>query len=233
MVPANFKFLAATNSSGLSIYRRQDGELKLLPGEQIGFYDGVPFSEVTDSYIFQLQDGQKPRNFYHLGKYYLVPEVTKALFDEYLPRDDFDIAQVKVLHSAGYDLREQYYAIQILRTVDCVDLQNTRGTDFRDSKVVHDVSFAEKIRLNERDRKTAPNFMPMVQTASSVRFIEGSFPIDAVIFRPLNDPSYLARLDFLDQLENLCKGEGYGYCFWVLGLANPAKDMAQLQHDMR
>jgi hypothetical protein len=233
MVPANFKFLAATNSSGLSIYRRQSGELKLLPGEQIGFFDGVPFSEVDNSYIFQIADRHKPRNFYHLGKYFLVSEVTKALFDEYLPRDDFDIAQVKVLHPAGYDLRERYYAIQILRTVDCVDLQNTRGTDFRDGKIIHNMSFADKIKLNERDGKNTPNFMPMVQMASSTHFIQGSFPVDAVIFRPQNDPSYIARLDFTDQLENLCRGEGYGYCFWMLGLSNPAKDMAQLLLDMR
>jgi len=182
------------------------------------------------------------QNFYHHGDYFIVTEALVEFLREVIPTG-LEIVALDVRHDDGQAAAESYFAVKIVRTIDCIDRSaSIMTTTYPEKKTA---TFEQAMVSFDLGEETAGEFanadggkfvsFPTWHSATTVKLIEGRIPADAVAFQPAFWPNHLLVTQrFADELENRCRGGGTrGYYFWTLDLAKPSAAYGELFHMLR
>jgi hypothetical protein len=186
-------------------------------------------------------DQEVVQNLYHYGDFFIASESMKDFLIS-STNGEAEVARVDVRHDDGKPADETYFAVKILRTIDCIDLKKSmanRGYTGDDP-----VSFEESLISLRLAPEIAPEFAnaedmryascPDWTRTKSIALIESRIPADAVLFQPALWPGHLITTsDFAAELEGRCSGGTLGYYFWTLSLSDPGGSHHRLMIDMR
>ena len=189
-------------------------------------------------------DGQEiVQNIYHYDDFFVASETVKDFLIR-IAGGEAEAVQVDVRHDDGRSPREPYFAVKILRTIDCIDLTKSiakRGYAGLNEELV---PFGEDLTSLSLTSELAPEFAnvdgvkyvscPRWQRAESITLIESRIPADTTVFQPAFWPGHLiATEDFDSKLSSLCSGVSLGYCSWRLPLSDPHGAHMRLMQDLR
>lgn len=189
-------------------------------------------------------DGQEiVQNVYHYDDFFIASETIRNFLVR-IAGGEAEVARVDVRHDDGRSPREAYFAVKILRTIDCIDL--TRSMANRGYVGLNEdlVPFEQDLTSLHLTSELASEFAnvdgakyvscPRWQRAKSITLIESRIPADTTVFRPALWPGHLiATKDFDSELASLCSGVSLGYCSWRLPLSDPHGAHMRLMKDLR
>ncbi len=187
-------------------------------------------------------DGQEiVQNFYHYSDFFIASEPVKDFLVN-SAAGEAEAVQVDVRHDNGRVAKEAYFAVKILRAIDCVDLKKSIVNR---SYIGEDLApFEENLTSLSLTPELAKEFAnvdgtkyvscPHWSRAKSITLIESQIPADAAVFQPTFWPGHLiATSDFEAGLASRCSGVSSGYCSWMLDLSDPSGCHRKLMHDLR
>lgn len=189
-------------------------------------------------------DGQEiVQNVYHYDDFFIASETIRNFLVR-IAGGEAEVVRVDVRHDDGRSPREAYFAVKILRTIDCIDL--TRSMANRGYVGLNEdlVPFEQDLTSLHLTSELASEFAnvdgakyvscPRWQRAKSITLIESRIPADTTVFRPAFWPGHLiATKDFDSELASLCSGVSLGYCSWRLPLSDPHGAHMRLMKDLR
>ncbi len=178
------------------------------------------------------------QNFYHLGDFFVVDKIVMDFFAKRFP-EEIDIAPVKMLHDDGSPSGSPYFAVVVLKTLECVDVANSfvghkPATSF--SETITEYELSEELAhefANKNDNKYV-SFPRLYHQISQVKLFYDNIPRDAAFFRPLYWPGYyLCSPDFDEALRRMCSGGTPGYYYWTLDLSDLTESHGKLLQALR
>jgi uncharacterized protein DUF1629 len=181
------------------------------------------------------------QNFYHQGEYFVVTTSILDFLLENIP-SGLDIAEVDVRHDDGRVASEKYFAVKVVRTIDCVDPSASLANISVLSNQV--VPFEQAMVSFDLDEKAAAEFAnvegrkyvsyPHWHSVKKLELVESRIPRDAVLFQPALWPNHMLVTPFFaEKLERRCAGGARAYYFWTLGLAAPSESHSKLCYELR
>jgi len=194
------------------------------------------------SYPLPGLDGQEiVQNFYHYSDFFIASEPVKDFLVN-SAAGEAEALRVDVRHDNGRAAKDAYFAVKILRTIECVDLKKSMvnrsyiGEDF--------APFEENLTSLSLTPELAKEFAniggtkyvscPHWSRTKSITLIESRIPADAMVFQPTLWPGHLiATPDFEFKLTSRCSGGSSGYYSWMLDLSDPSDCHRRLMHDLR
>jgi hypothetical protein len=181
------------------------------------------------------------QNFYHQGEYFVVTSSILDFLRDNVP-SDLDIMEVDVRHDDGRAASDRYFAVKVVRMIDCIDASaslanigylNPQVVPFDQAMVSFDLdesAAAEFANVEGRKYVSYPHWRSVKKLALTERGI----PRDAVLFQPELWPNHMLVTSFFAEgLGRRCTGGTPAYYFWTLGLANPSESHSRLCHDLR
>lgn len=246
LVPSHYgNSLAASGPIGarpdIRMVRAQD---ECAPSRLPRWVTDMKFTFRRMSHALPGLDGQEiVQNIYHYDDFFIASETIRNFLVR-IAGGEAEAVRVDVRHDDGRSPREAYFAVKILRTIDCIDLTKSlvnRGHPaFREDIV----TFEQDLTSLDLTPELASEFAnvdgtkyvscPRWQRAKSITLIESRIPADTTVFQPAFWPGHLiATEDFDSELASLCSGVSLGYCSWRLRLSDPYGAHMQLMQDLR
>lgn len=189
-------------------------------------------------------DGQEiVQNIYHYDDFFIASETIRNFLVR-ISGGEAEAVRVDVRHDDGRSPGESYFAVKILRTIDCIDLAKSMARRGYAGLNEHSVPFDQDLTSLSLTSELAPEFAnvdgakyvscPRWQRARSITLIESRIPADTTVFQPAFWPGHLiATEDFDSELATLCSGVSLGYCSWRLPLSDPRGAHMELMRDLR
>lgn len=189
-------------------------------------------------------DGQEiVQNIYHYDDFFIASEMVKDFLVR-IAAGEAEAVRVDVRHDDGRSAGEAYFAVKILRTIDCIDLTKSMANRGHPSFREDLVPFEQDLISLNLTSELAPEFAnvdgvkyvscPPWQRAKSITLIESRIPADTAVFQPAFWPGHLiATEEFDSELASLCSGVSLGYCSWRLPLSDPHGAYMRLMQDLR
>jgi hypothetical protein len=179
------------------------------------------------------------QNFYFLNDFFVVATDLRDFLVARLP-NALEVARIDVRHQDGASPKETYFAVKVIRTIDCIDAQGSLHKNWPDELR----PFAEQITSYELGPEVADEFAnvdgsryasyPYFRGVQKLRLKEDLIPSNAHLFRPTLWPGHLLiSAAFAEGLEQRCSGGSKGYYFWTLPLDNPSQEYDKLLHALR
>jgi hypothetical protein len=184
-------------------------------------------------------DQEVVQSLYHYGDFFIASESVK----DFLIRSangEAEAARVDVRHDDGKSAAEAYFAVKILRTIECIDLKKSMANQgYGDAPV----SFEENLVSLTLAPEIAAEFAnvdgvkyvscPNWYRSKSITLIESRIPADATVFQPALWPGHLiATSDFESELASRCSTVS-GCLPWMLDLSDPGGCYQRLMIDLR
>ena len=187
-------------------------------------------SRLTFQVFFQPLGPYKPpppttiQNFYHLDDFFVVSRQMKEFIESRLC-GGVETQAIDMRYRDGNPVPEPYFALKIVRTIDCIDPQQSL---FHDYGIGKDVPFSERTATYELNDALAPEFanagarqyrsFPPLRHTTKLHLVESAIPSDALLFTPAFWPGQLlVSIEFAKELANACTGGTPGYYFWTIG----------------
>jgi hypothetical protein len=181
-------------------------------------------------------------NFFFQRDFFVVSQSMKAFMLSWVDEADFEVRQVQVRHDTGEPADEPYFALKLIRTVDCIDADKSMTLGRLGSKssigpfsarMVEyglDASLVREFATTDDGRYVSyPNLF-----TQSVQLKEGSIGDDAVLVQPAWWPGkLLIEAEFAQVLKRRCSGGSPGYYFWLLDLEDVEASHTRLLHELR
>ena len=182
------------------------------------------------------------KNFYHLGEFFIVSESMRSFLVSKLG-EIFRAERVDIRHRSGKLPDEPYFAVKVIRTIDCVDPDSSFKVvsfvtqalrSFSDSKTEYELTDSLKPEFANTDRGTYLSYPEYHYQIRTVRLIEDRIPADALLFRPKFWPGQLIiDTTFIEVLAAACRGGAMGYYFWAFDLDDVAGSQNQTSRELR
>lgn len=207
-----------------------------------------------DRLTFQVFDPPHPlwrpppraiQNFYHLGDFFLASGRPKDLLKRRLG-GGLQVKEVDMRYQDGSRVPEPYFALKVVRTVDCIDPgrsfcsrrlpdgkeQMIPFTELTVSYSLHEQLVPEFANVEGGIYRSFPT--SSLFDVAKVTLIDSAIPTDAALFQPAFWPAWLlVSPDFAESLAWACEGGTMGYYFWTLDLENVGRSHHELMHALR
>lgn len=185
------------------------------------------------------------QNFYWFSDFFIVSHTMKEFMLDVLPKADVEVREVCVQHGDGTPAAEPYFALKIIKMIDCIDPVLSTGliAPFSSSKELK--PFSELTTIYELEagltaefaNRDGTHYVSYPQTCNQIQNVhlnEGEIPRGLSLFQPAFWPGFLiVEVDFGRVLESHCTGGSRGYYFWMLNLKGANQSHRELMHALR
>ncbi|MEO5806955.1 imm11 family protein [Devosia sp.] len=179
---------------------------------------------------------------YVFDDYMVVSEAIKSLILNHVPADDIECCEVDVRRANGAFPASAYYALKILKQIDCIDAERSLVKEgyLSDQKSVPLSSKLQSYRLDESLAREFANdgsnlYTSYVAHAGDVlnlALLDETIPPGCVLFQPAKFPQSLLIEQQFGRLLNQHSGP-QGYVFWMLDLDNVSQSRMHLIQVLR
>jgi hypothetical protein len=229
------------------------GKTGLRPDTQLldtyGHCARIRLPSVIDDLVFTFKTlGSSPetiQNFYFLPDFFVVSETMKDFILGYFNEGDVEVRRVRVNHGDGSPAIEPYFALKIVKTIDCIDpVLSTAGSaasfSSKDPK-----PFSETITNYELEQSLVAEFANKdgshyisypwhLAIIQDVCLRESEIPDDVVLLQPAFWPGHLiVDAEFGRLLDRRCSGSAMGYYLWMVDLKGVARSHHEILVGMR
>lgn len=242
-----FKLLVPPNSIHLSI----SGRIGSTPDTSIlaGSSQGCARNRLPrhiDDLIFTAAP-KELQNFYIVeerpGYFFIVSSIIVEFLREKFDPSDIEIASVRMRHNNGMPVEEPYFAVKILKTIDCIDPENSFGRErpwgddrlpFSQCTVSYELGESVAADFSNVGETKYASYPSLTGQVFNVSLRQSAIRHQDYLFYPRLWPSFLVVDEtFGRALEQLCFGGTPGYYFWLLDLNDVDKSHLQLQTALR
>jgi hypothetical protein len=180
-------------------------------------------------------------NFFCFDDFFVRDDI-KSFFANRMP-GDFEWGPVHLTKGPDGPFLPDYGALKIIRTIDCVDPDNSYAEDFVGAGRAP-LPFSRRTVRYELAESLAYEFAnaegnkyisyPSLYSVKNIRIIAAKVPHGSLLFQPACWPSILfIREDFARALEQKCAGGTMGYYFWTLDIDDVSGSYHKTQTAMR
>jgi hypothetical protein len=242
-----FKLLVPSNSPGIGISGRVGSvpDTGILSGANHGCARSC-LPRYIDDLIFTAAP-KELRNFYiaqeSSGYFFIVSHGLKEFLRQKFSSCDIEIASVRLRHKNGTSVEEPYFAIKILKTIDCIDAENSIGRQaiwgddrlpFNKCTVSYELGESVAADFANVDQTKYVSYPSSTSQIFNVSLRHSVIAPQDYLFYPKLWPGFLVIDEtFGRALEQLCFGGNPGYYFWMLDLNNVCESHNQLQIALR
>jgi hypothetical protein len=181
--------------------------------------------------------GEIIHNFYHWGEFFIVTDQIKNFFCASVPASDLQFSEITICHSDGSLSADKYFAVKIVKTIDCIDPNATlvNGTvPLSKSVVTYELDeqlHAEYSNTGDGRYVSYPE-ISYFNKIGRISIVDERIPEDVRIFRPKFWPNYLiVDGGFACELRKHCSNPGYD--FWTLDFDDPIESHEKLMRELR
>jgi hypothetical protein len=136
------------------------------------------------------------QNLYLLKDFFIVSQTMKEFMLGYFPKEDVEFCGIRFHHSDGTPVAEPYFALKVVRTVECVDpILSTMGysepTPFSEVTTVYELDQGLIADFANKDGTHYVSYPRLHNKIKDVYLRESEIPANALLFRPAFWPGYL------------------------------------------
>ena len=169
--------------------------------------------------------GSDAANFYFLDRYFIASTQMLEFLSGYC--GELEFVPITVRHEKGIPCKDEYVAVSIPPTLDCIDQSTSFGYDERlGAKDALPLSELLSKKMNAGDSKewlaeseSSGFLFPKEHRIKNISLNKNVIPDECVLFRPRHSPGFLiVSTQFANRLRFEIKGGASGYHFWTLDL---------------
>lgn len=247
-----FKLLVPSNSSYLGISGKVGStpDTGILTGSRQGCARNCLPRYINDlTFTVARPEGSREQlqNFYLVeespGYFFILSSILADFLRQQFDPSDIQIAPVQLRHSNGAAVEERYFAVKILKTVDCIDPENSFGRripwgddrlPFTECTVSYDLEQSVAADFANVGKEQYVSYPDSTEQVFNVRLRESNIALGDRLFYPALWPGFLiVEESFGQALAQLCFGGTPGYYFWMLDLENVCEGHRQLRIALR